>query len=159
MSKDLEMPGNAHHHCTRRMFSCWSVFFFFTATVCELRVVGFEGKYSSSTCKCEVLVKHQQVQAAQQEGDRRFSCVRFLVLLLKLLVLGETVWIIMLVERPYITSLNAFSSSEPVQRKKQHWIKLACLWLLVHKDLFLLCSLDILSVSAWRPHSRTWRIV
>lgn len=73
------------------------------------------------------------------------------MLLLKLFVLGGAVWIIILVEKPYITMgyiLNAFSSSEPVPKKNKHWIKLACLWLVFHKDLFILLSLDILSVSA-----------
>lgn len=41
----------------------------FTAAVCEAFRV--EAKYSSGTCKCEVLVRKQQ------EGGRRFSCVEF----------------------------------------------------------------------------------
>lgn len=63
---------------SKSSFQCISQFYLlFTAAVCEAFRV--EAKYSSGTCKCEVLVKKQvQVQAARQEtaGGRQkiFLC-------------------------------------------------------------------------------------
>lgn len=94
------------------------LFLLFTATVCEL--LGLRVNIPPCTCKCEVLVKRTNrprlPTRKQQEGERCFSCVGFLLSLWKLPALGETVWIIMLAERPYITrdiSLNeAFYCTE-----------------------------------------------
>lgn len=55
------------------------LYLLFTAAVCEAFRV--EAKYSSGTCKCEVLVKKRTGPGCpsrkQQEGGRRFSCVEF----------------------------------------------------------------------------------
>lgn len=141
-----------------------SVYLFFTATVCEVQVVRVEGKYSSSTCKCEVLVKTGPgCPSGNSRREREDIPVWGFSVALKAVCVGrnsldnnacgKAVYYKGYIYRSLKKKKKAFLSLSQCRERTSTESSWHVSGSLFHKDHFILCSLDILSVSALKPYS------